>query len=143
MLAGWNRWIVLIAIGLTGCKGGRATSRNPTEERLYKIGKAYNDTCFRLQRPPENLEDIKPDIPGGFSDEVLISPNDGEKFVILWGVDFPTLPPASRQEPFTVAGYESKGVNGTRYVLRFPLSIAKLNDEDFHKAVFPPGHRPP
>ena len=48
----------------------------------------------RLERAPKSFEEIKPDLDGPVSDDLLRSPNDGEPFVILWGVDFVRLPPA-------------------------------------------------
>ena len=46
-------------------------------------------------------------------------------------------------DPFTVGGYEKHGVDAMRYVLRFPLSIQKMSEEEFQKANFPPGHKRP
>lgn len=73
---------------------------------------------------------------------MLRSANDGEPFVILWGVDCNKLS-SERKDPFTVAAYEKRGANGTRYVLRFPLSVVAMTDAEFQRAVFPPGHEPP
>jgi hypothetical protein len=134
--------LLLFMLGTFGCSEQKPVhTLNPTEERLTKIGKAYNQACFRLGRPPRNVEEIKPDIDGGFSDDLLRSPNDEQEFVIIWGVDYNRLPPRPN-DPFTVGAYEKVGVGGQRYVLRFPLGVQLMTDEAFGRAAFPPGHTP-
>ena len=71
----------------------------------------------------------------------MISPRNGEPFVIIWGVDYDALPVGP--DPFTVAAYEKKGVDGKRYVLRFPPRVELMSDAELGKAVFPAGHQPP
>ncbi len=139
----WCFPLLLGALALAGCSRtvvNKATT--PTEDRLYKLGKAYQRASSRLNRAPVDFEELRPDLEPGDSDELLRSPNDGEPFVILWGVDFRALPP-SPKAPHTVAAYEQRGSNGKRYVLRFPLEVAHLSKEELGKAVFPPGHGPP
>ena len=135
--------VLLVLIGLAGCsKKKKADQLDPSEERLLKIGRAYVQACHRLQRAPKNVEEIKPDIAGGFTDDLLRSENDGEPFVILWGVDYTQLP-SQPNDPFTVGGYEKHGIGGKRYVLRFPIGAVRMTDDELKKAVFPPGHQPP
>jgi hypothetical protein len=139
------RWFVLLlaALGLFGCASKPVDPpRAPAEEQLYRIGRAYVQATYRLGRGPTDFEEIKPNIEGPVSDDLLRSPHDGEPFVIHWGVDFGKLPPG-RESPFTVAAYEKNGVDGNRYVLRFPLQILKMDEEAFKKAIFPPGYDRP
>ena len=138
-------WIALLAgmCGPLGCAGKPVDQpRAPAEEQLYKLGKAYGQAAYRLKRAPTSFEEIKPNVEGPSTDDLLRSANDGEKFVILWGVDYNKLPPG-KDDVFTVAAYEKNGVDGTRYVLRFPLQVSRMNNEDFKKAVFPPGYERP
>ena len=139
-------WIGLLVgvLALEGCsKTGKVEAPlNPTEENLQKIGKAHVQSCYRLGRPPKDIEELKPSFEGEFSNDLLRSPNDGEDFVIIWNIDFNKLPP-NENDPFTVGAYEKRGTGGKRYVLRFPTSVVRLTDEEFSKAVFPPGHAPP
>jgi hypothetical protein len=139
----FKRFVVLLGIvGLTGCgqSGGRAL--NPTEDRLNKIGKAYVRSCHALGRGPNDFGEIKQDIEGDIPEDFLVSPNDGKPFVILWGVDLTQLR-FTRENPFTVLAYEKTAANGTRYVLRFPISLVLMTDDELQKAAFPPGHKPP
>ncbi len=131
--------LLLVVTLLAGCgRGGKARERDVTEDRLYKIGKAYIQACYDLERAPESFGEIKPFIEGETSDDMVVSPNDGQPFVILWGVDFARLPPG-KEDPFTVGGYEKHGKDGMRYVLRFPIRVGKMTEEEFQRAVFPSG----
>jgi hypothetical protein len=135
--------LLLGTLALAGCSGGRIDNPlTPTEERLYRIGKAYIQACHRLGRAPREAGEIRPCVEGDVPDDWLRSPGDGAEFVILWGVDYARLPPA-RDDPLTVGAYEKAGTAGRRHVLRFPLGVALLTDEELRKAVFPPGHKPP
>jgi hypothetical protein len=144
-VAFWKCLAVLLApLSLVGCSPKVVnTPRTPAEVRLEKIGAAYARASHRLNRAPRNVEEIKPDLEDKDGlDDLLRSPGDGEPFVILWGVDFVKLPP-NPKDPFTVAGYEQRGVGGKRCVLRFPLGVVQMSDEELRKAVFPPGYNPP
>jgi len=137
-------WAIILGIMCSGgCgKSGGGRERNPTEERLYIIGKAYIQSCYRLGQAPKDFEEIKPSLEGTIPEDLLVSPNDKEKFVILWGVDYSKILPGPK-DPFTVGGYEKHGVNGKRYVLFFPLGIRKMDEEAFQEAIFPKGHKAP
>jgi hypothetical protein len=132
----------LALLGLMGCARNADRPYAAAEGRLLKIGNAYLNAANKLGRAPMGLDDIKPYLEGDVTEEYLRSPGDGEPFVIMWGIDYHALPPG-RGDPFTVAAYEKKGVNGKRYVLRFPRSVELMTDEQLRKAVFPAGHAPP
>jgi hypothetical protein len=131
----------LAMLALAGCARDESRPYAAAEERLLKIGKAYLKAAYD-GHTPKNFEGIKPYLEGDATEDYLRSPGDGEPFVIMWGIDYHTLPPG-KGDPFTVAAYEKKGVNGKRYVLRFPLRVESMTDEQLRKAVFPPGHAPP
>jgi hypothetical protein len=145
-VASWKGFALLVGpLTLVGCSSPREINhpRTPTEARLYAIGKAYSRASFRLNRAPINFEEIKPDLEEkDVTDDFLLSPNDGEPFVIFWGVEFHKLPPG-REDPFVVAAFERRGTRGQRYVLRFPISVVRMSEEKFSKANFPPGQKPP
>jgi hypothetical protein len=141
-----RRWCCALVLGmlaLSGCSSRSAPDAplEPTEDQLYKIGRAYTQAAVRLRRAPAKLEELRPDLPGD-AESLLRSPHDGEKFVILWGVNYTTLPPG-KKDPYTVAAYEQRGASGTRYVLRFPLNVVEMSEDELRAAVFPPGHQPP
>ncbi len=134
---------LLFAI-LSGCSKKKTGShdKNPAEDRLLRLGKAYIQASFRLERAPKDFAEIKQDIQGDVPDDFLRSPGDGEEFVIMWGVAFHTMAPTSG-DLLTVGGYEKRGAGGSRYVLRFPLKVSKMTDAELKLANFPPGFGPP
>jgi hypothetical protein len=109
---------------------------------LYTFGKAYIQASAQLNRGPKNYSEIKSLLPSDATTDLLRSPNDGEEFVILWGVDFNKLPPLGA-DPFYVGAYEKNGKNGKRYVLRFPIGVVSMTDAELKAANFPPGHNKP
>ena len=134
--------LVLTALTLPGCHGGSEHALGTAKDRLVKIGRAYLDATDHLGRPPQGFSEIRPYFYGEVDEAVTRSPNDGEEFVVLWGVDYNTLP-LTRENPFTVAAYEKHGDGGKRYVLRIPTQVLLMSDAELAKAVFPPGHQPP
>ncbi len=147
-LSAWRRlaWILGLLVA-AGCSGPhRGAPPNPTQSRLLKIGEAYRRATYRLGHPPANFEEIKPSLLGA-KDEELRSPNDGEQFVIIYGVDYDKLPvPSDRKS--AIGAYEKKGAGGKRYVLRLsprPRSLMTdaLSDEQWKHAAFPPGYTLP
>jgi hypothetical protein len=133
---------------VSGCSGSHPGAvPNPTQSRLLKIGEAYRRATYRLGHPPANFEELKPGLLDA-KDEELRSPNDGEQFVIIYGVDYDKLPVPGDRKKCAIAAYEKKGAGAKRYVLRicprpFPLAADLLSDEQWEHAAFPPGYTPP
>jgi len=139
-----GRWLVIgILIGFPiGCSskpGDRPLSE--TEERLYTLGKAYIQASAKLNRGPKDFSEIQTFLPSDSSSDLLRSPSDGQEFVILWGVDFNKLPAGAN--PYYIGAYEKTGKDGKRYVLRFPIGVITMTDDELKAANFPPGHKPP
>jgi hypothetical protein len=139
----WRLCILSVVICLPACGSKSGGNLNPTEERLSRIGRAYVTSTYRIGHAPASFQDIKQDLGPDVSEDLLVSPRDGENFVILWGIDYNKIRPPSRDNPFVVGGYEKNGANGTRYVLCFPMGVTSMTDEQFQKANFPPGHKAP
>jgi hypothetical protein len=101
------------------------------------ISLAYVKATDTLDRAPESLQDIMPYLKELEADPntILISPDDGEPYVIIWGVDYR----APGNQP--VIAYEKTGKDGKRYVCQINL-VVHLNEAEFKKAPFPPGRGP-
>jgi hypothetical protein len=112
---------------------------------LQTIAAAYEFAVQRNGRPPQNLDELRPFLqdrqqPGKTLD-VLRSPNDGENYVIIWGVDYRELA-TQVPNPYVVLAYEKSGKAGKRYVLVRPNFVTVMTDAEFRTAPFPPGHQP-
>jgi hypothetical protein len=127
----------LLAVGCNSTPTER--ERPPASTHLKKIQQAYVQATTSLGRPPGNLEELTPFLKRvGDPAELLRSPDDGENFVIVWGVDVRAAPAG---KSFPVIAYEKRGAGGRRYVAGF-RQISRMTDEEFRQANFPPGHRP-
>jgi hypothetical protein len=106
---------------------------------LRKIAAAYGRATAKNDRPPVQPADLKPFLPDGEDvDKLLVSPRDGQPYVIFWGVD--SRPGKAGESP-TVIGYEKAGKDGTRFVF-LDMGVVSMTDADFAKSNFPPGHKP-
>jgi hypothetical protein len=136
-------WVLSLLVAAGCSQGSQTKSRSPTEQRMVAIGKAYRKAVARLGHAPKDFQELQPSLEGNVTEDFLRSPHDGEKMVVIWGVNFDRLPPG-RPDPFVVAVYEQKGVDGKRYVLRFPpLRTDLMNEEQWKKAIFPPDYPHP
>jgi hypothetical protein len=134
---------VLLFFTVVGCSSKHADQHlSETEDHLYAFGKAYIQASVQLNRGPKSISEIKSFLPADAPSDLLRSPNDGEEFVILWGVDFNKLPPVDG-DPYYIGAYEKTGKNGKRYVLRFPIGVVSMTDDELKTARFPSGHKPP
>ncbi len=140
-----TRWLgVVLALPLVGCSSGPVQVEGDTGgANLGKVGIAYLRATEQLGRPPRNLDELKPVLQREFGDAdgLLRSPNDGQPYVVIWGVDITRAVPGVTA-PVVVA-YERQGVGGKRYVLTVGVGIRSLTDQDFARAYFPNGHQPP
>jgi hypothetical protein len=134
---------LVACLGAVGCGGSGTPVLNEASasyENLQIIGQAYYKASASLGRPPQKLDDLLPFLPKKGHEKNLRSPDDGQEYKILWGVDIRAAHPAGGQPP--VLAYEQRGKNGKRYVL-VGRRVTQIPDEDFKKANFPPGHQPP
>jgi hypothetical protein len=125
--------------GLAGC-GPRVVVKETSDhggDNLFALSRAYTAAQQKLGRPPRGVEDLKAVAKdSGDLDRLLVSPNDGQPYVIAWGVDLNNAP-----NPTMVVAHEKVGAGGVRYVMT-PTGVMKLTDQEFARAQFPPGHTP-
>lgn len=141
-LVTWSA-LLLVSPFAGGCGGGKPAAKDAPAayENLRKISSAYLQATNGLNRPPRSLDEIMTFLgKDGNPEEILRSPEDGEPYVILWGVDYRTVQPGPGG--FPVLAYEQRGKGGKRYVLQV-RNVSQLSDEEFKRAPFPPGHKPP
>ena len=136
---------VLLA-GPLGCwsKQAHVVSLSDSEKNLSHIAKAYIDAHERLGgRPPKGPDDLAPHLKEyGNPDEILVSPNDGERYVVVWGVDPGRGGPTDYRGMWQILAYEKKGSGGKRAVTDVRGRPMTVPDEDFPKLTFAGRHRP-
>lgn len=144
---GRRAWVVVMtaavgmAILVAGCGPAeirRENKTDPTIPRLMTLGAAYITTTLKNGRPPAGPEDLRGMLPAA---EALVSPRDGAPFTIFWGVDTRSSLAWAKSRP--ILAHESRGVDGSRYVLTTAQTVELVTDEELRASSFPPGKQAP
>ena len=144
-LVGLRLGLLLLLASLVGCfsKEPKVVPLTGSETNLKNIVLAYMDAHESLHHPPKNAEELKPFLKRfGDPDQLLISPNDGEPYVVIWGADLSRGGPTPYKQMFPIFAYEKKGTGGQRAVTDVRGRPLTVPDEDFPKLTFAAGHKP-
>jgi hypothetical protein len=133
-IGSWRIGLAAVGVCLLSCLGACEKQYPPVVSNddmshLGKILDAYQAATNKLGHPPRSMDDFRPFLnKQGDGNEILVSPNDGEKYVIVWnrklGQPFDGPPP--------LIAYEKTGVGGKRNVLTV-MGFDSVTDEDFKK----------
>ncbi len=136
--------LLFLLAGLIGCGSGtNVVPFSPAEQGLSKIALAYLDAHSRLGHGPKNAEELKPSLKDfGNPDELLVSPNDGQPYVIVWGVDPTRGGPTEYKGMWQILAYERQGTSGRRAVTDIRGRPMNVPEEDFSKLTFVGRHKP-
>lgn len=143
-----RRWFVLgltlLLAGLAGCGSGpKVIPFSQSEKTLSSIALAYMEAHSRLGHGPKNAEELKPFLKDfGNPDELLVSPNDGQPYVIVWGVDPTRGGPTEYQGMWQILAYERKGTGGARAITDIRGRPMRVPEEDIPKLTFAGRHKP-
>jgi hypothetical protein len=132
--------LLLSIFGFIGCGGEKIEplTTDPTVIALDKIGSAY----IRGTPPPKTKADLLAIFKlSSFPKDLLISPSDGQEFIIVYDVELKGLKVSGAQLP--VVAFEKSGKDGKRYVLRGMNTIVQLTDDQLKSSVFPAGYNFP
>jgi hypothetical protein len=122
-----------------GCGGpAQTTSATPAVvENLHAVRNSYFEAKANLERPPRAKDELVRFLKKfGDPASLLRSPDDGEEFVIVYGID-----PLAVESIDQVWAYERHGTGGGRWLVR-GRSVQRLPNDKFAKLKFPPGHNP-
>jgi hypothetical protein len=134
--------LCLLLLGGGCSKSVEVVPLTAAEKALTTVAMAYMDAHQGLGRGPKDADELKPYLKTfGDPEQLLISPNDGEAFVIVWGAD-PGRGGPDEIGMFPILAYERKGRGGRCAVTDIrgrPLTVAA---SDLAKLTFVRGHKP-
>src|SRR3954467_3023936 len=87
------------------------------EQDLCSIAQAYREAFERTNKAPQSFDELRPYLTSfGNPDDMRVSPNDGQPYVVLWGAD-PTRGGAGPVKGmWTILAHEQAGTGGKRAV---------------------------
>jgi hypothetical protein len=134
---------VLLA-GLAGCSPStHVVPLTKAEKSLTSIVLAYKEAHKQLGRAPKSADELKPFLKEfGDPGELLVSPNDGQPFVVVWGVDPTRGGPIGYKGMWQIIAYDQKGTGGRRAVTDIRGRPMTVPEEDFQKLTFVGQHKP-
>jgi hypothetical protein len=111
---------------------------DPTIIALDKLGGAY----IRGTPPPKTKAELLSIFKScNHPKELLISPNDGQEFIIVYGVELKGLKVTGAQLP--IVAFEKTGKDGKRYALRGMNTVVHLTEAELKSSVLPEGYQLP
>jgi hypothetical protein len=141
------RWLLLgpaaLLAGLAGCGSStHVVPLTPAEKALTSVTMAYKEAHAKLGHAPKNADELKPFLKEfGKPEELLVSPNDGQPYVVVWGTD-PNGGPIGYKGMWHILAYEQKGTGGRRAVCDVRGRPMTVPDDDFAKLKFVGRHKP-
>ncbi len=139
-------WLgVLALIALPGCKSD-PPEVPVAETNLRAVFEAFRGYAQEASERPEEFEGRE--MPTSETDlhkylkeqgyenpeEALKSPNDGQPYVIYWGIPLNEADDEDENNPQMVLAHEQHGVDGTRWVLFANGTVKRLSHADFEVA---------
>jgi hypothetical protein len=142
--SGLRFWPLALLVALAGCGSDTDVVKfSNAEQELTCVAMAYGDAHSKLGRGPKDAEELKPFLKTfGDPDDLLVSPNDGQPYVIVWGVDPSRGGPTDYKQMFPILAYEAAGSKGKRAVTDVRGRPMLIPSEDFSKLTFGGRHRP-
>jgi len=136
--------LLVLALAVAGCgTGPNLIPLTKSEKSLTFIALAYGEAHARLGHGPKNAEELKPFLKEfGNPDELLVSPNDGEPYVVVWGANPTRGGPTEYKQMFPILAYENKGTRGKRALTDIRGRPMTVPNDDIPKLTFVAGHKP-
>jgi hypothetical protein len=135
----------VLLVGPSGCGSSdpKIIVLTKPEQHLTWIAMAYREAYDRLGRGPKNADELKPYLKEfGDPEELLISPNDRQPYVVVWNVNPNQGGPTLYEGMWQIIAYELKGSGGKRAVTDIRGRPMTVPDEDFSKLTFVGRHKP-
>src|SRR5262245_32980086 len=121
---------VAAALGCSGAPKPVVTRIPKAEQDLCSIAQAYREAFEQKQKAPESFDDLRPYLSSlGIPDEMRVSPNDGEPYVVLWGCDPTRGGAGSVRGMWAIIAHEKAGSGGMRAVADMRGLATTVTDE--------------
>lgn len=142
--ANWRLGTALVLIGLAGCGPSvHQVPMNDAEQRLANIVSAYQDAHGKLGHGPKDADELKPFLKSyGDPEQLLVSPNDGQPFVVIWNADPTRGGPTMYMGMWQILAYEQNGKGGQRAIVDVRTVPRTIPEADFSQLTFVRGHKP-
>jgi hypothetical protein len=133
----------LLGLAFASCRPSvDVVSLSQAEQELTYIAMGYSDAHSQLGHGPKDAEELKPFLKAfGDPEDLLVSPNDKQPYVIVWNVN-PIGGPTPYQQMFPILAYEKEGVGGKRAITDVRGRPMTIPDEDLTKLTFVGRHKP-
>src|SRR3954469_8171069 len=107
------------------------------EQDLCSIAQAYREAFERTNKPPQSFDELRPYLASfGNPDDMRVSPNDGQPYVVLWGAD-PTRGGAGPVKGmWSILAHEQAGKDGRKAVADVRGLAATVTDDEFARLRF-------
>ena len=132
-----------LLVSLTGCSGcghgsGPVVTPLPkAEQDLCSIAQAYREAFERTNKAPESFEELRPFLVSfGNPDDMRVSPNDGQPYVVMWGADPTRGGGGPVKGMWSIVAHEQTGKDGRRAVADMRGLAATVTDEEFARLRF-------
>ena len=129
---------LLFLLGV-GCAKEPTTVEGDASERLRALARGINQYASSNRgKAPKDEETLKKflarTMPNESADDLLVSPRDGQPYVVLYGAEL-SMPDPSSNQGWPPVAYEAEGVEGKRQVAFFSGGVEELDDEAFAAKV--------
>ena len=128
-------------VGCSGCGGGPSgvvvTPLPKAEQDLCSIAQAYKETFEQTGKAPQSFDDIRKYLASfGNPDDMRVSPNDSQPYVVMWGADPTRGGGGPVRGMWSIVAHEQTGANGKRSVADIRGLATTVTDEEFSRLTF-------
>ena len=112
---------------LAGCSRDKPEVVVADTANFSKVREAYARATSRLKRPPQNMEELTPDLQALGDPTALLQSRTGEPIEIIWGVDARAIS-KSTNLPKIIA-YEKTATKGKHFIVN-SMGIVPVTDAE-------------
>ncbi|TWT36583.1 hypothetical protein KOR34_14890 [Posidoniimonas corsicana] len=118
--------ILAVCVGCGESGGGGKVPEASDGDMLRGVVTSYRNATRELGRPPKDYSELEAIFAPVSNNpaEYLTSKRDGEKFVVVWGLNLASSPPD------TVVAYEKTGVDGKRMLVTIDGFTREVTDTE-------------